>query len=196
MPEPLSAWKYLLWTPALPSTQHRQLWELFKQERSTYRRRLIWKDEGIRKLNLHWCADGMEGEFPQVLGDWLHISWAFCSCIQDCCVYVAFIFPNFWCVCVLKEERKGKETEKETFAYVWTNFSVSCESFFCYVLTVYLQRRSCRLPAAFVSSKVFPLSLPLSWWRDETTRSTPSSHTVEWKPRQAFHKFSVFYSWV
>lgn len=63
---------------------------------------------------------------------------------------------------MLKEERKGKETEKETFAYVWTNFSVSCESFFCYVLTVYLQRRSCRLPAAFVSSKVFPLSLPLS----------------------------------
>lgn len=37
-------------------------------------------------------------------------------------------------VCVLKEERKGKETEKETFAYVWTNFSVSCESFFFLLL--------------------------------------------------------------
>lgn len=110
VPEPLSAWKYLLWTPALPSTQHRQLWELFKQERSTDRRRLIWRDEGIRKWNLHWCAEGMEREFPQALWGWLHFSWAFCAYAKDCCICVAFTCLNFFVVCVyMRERERAKE---------------------------------------------------------------------------------------
>ena len=44
---------------------------------------------------------------------------------------------------------------------------------FCCLLTVYLQRCSCRLLAAFVSSEGFSLVLPLWWWRDETIRSAP-----------------------
>lgn len=96
MPVPLSAWKYLLWTPSLPSTQHRQLWELFEQERSTDRRRLIWRDERIRKWILHWCAEE-EREVPRALWGWMHFSWACCACVKDCCFCVAFTCLSFFC---------------------------------------------------------------------------------------------------
>lgn len=101
MPEPLSAWKYLLWTPALPSTQHKQLWELFKQTRSSDRRRLIWRDEGIRKWNLHWCAEGMEREYPEDHCGRLHYSWAFCAYAEE---ERRSFLGGF---CALKRERCG-----------------------------------------------------------------------------------------
>lgn len=137
MPEPFSAWKYLLWTPALPSTQHRQLWKLFKQERSTDRRRLIWRDEGIRKWNLHWCAEGMEREFPEALWGWLHFSWAFYASL----VFVLPLYVWIFGVCVF--EREG---ERE--ASVWKCIPVwfvDFRGFFQILLAVYLQRCSHRL---------------------------------------------------
>lgn len=91
-PETLSAWKYLLWKPDLPSAQHRQLWELFKQERSTDSRRLIWGVEGIRKWNLHWCAEGMERELP--LGPLRLV--AYLTCILYTFAYFSFGLWVLW----------------------------------------------------------------------------------------------------
>lgn len=105
-PETLSAWKYLLWKPALPSAQHRQLWELFKQERSTDSRRLIWGVEGIRKWNLHWCAEGMERELP--LGPLrlvAHLMGYFLG-VENPTIYVSFIHLHFFGLWVLWSETR------------------------------------------------------------------------------------------
>lgn len=108
MPDPLSAWKYLLWTPALPSTQHRQLWELFKQGRSTDGRRLIWRDEGIRKWNLQWCAEGMEREFPP--GPPGLLAFLMGACVENRCICVAFTLSARRGLCETRASRRARDS--------------------------------------------------------------------------------------
>lgn len=187
MPEPLSAWKYLLWTPALPSTQHRQLWELFKQGRSTDSRRLIWRDEGIRKWNLHWCTEGMEREIP--LGPRL---WPFAYLmgilsVKTCSICLTFICLDFLKFVIVFKGKSGRD-----FMHILHFFS--CWRFVV-TYSVYLQRCSCSLLAASrvlspgtISSSLFLLvsvSLSFSFWR------TLLHLAVEWhfshQPQQREH---------
>lgn len=199
MPEPLSVWKYLLWTPALPSTQHRQLWELFKQERSTDRRRLIWRDEGIRKWNLHWCAEGMEREFLQVLWGWLHISWVFCACVDDFCVCVALTCLGFWGLCACVCRRESEKERDSVCVWVFAHMSYGVWFFFFFLVATKSLSANVQLQVARSYCKLKgPVSIASSFiterWDLEAVYQ--GGHMVKCKPEPIglFLKLSSFCS--